>query len=101
MIEIRSLVKNHGSLCVLNGVSLTIRKGEVAVIIGPSGGGKSTLLRCTNGLETFQNGEVRVGELKLSPSLPRAEASITLRTLRRRVGMVFQQFHLFPHLCVL
>jgi ABC-type polar amino acid transport system ATPase subunit len=52
-------------------------------------------------LETFQQGEVQVGELKLSPSLPRAEASTTLRTLRRRVGMVFQQFHLFPHLSVI
>ena len=59
MIEVRDLVKNHGSLRVLDGVSLTIQRGEVAVIIGPSGGGKSTLLRCINGLETFQNGAVR------------------------------------------
>jgi ABC-type polar amino acid transport system ATPase subunit len=101
MIEIRSLVKNHGNLSILKGVSLTVRKGEVAAIIGPSGGGKSTLLRCTNGLEPFEQGEILVGELKLSPSLPRAEAGGTLRALRRRVGMVFQQFHLFPHLSVL
>jgi len=101
VIEVRELVKRHGTLLVLNGVSLTVRKGEVAVVIGPSGGGKSTLLRCINGLDTFQQGEVQVGELKLSPSLPRSETGTTLRAIRRRVGMVFQQFHLFSHMSVL
>jgi polar amino acid transport system ATP-binding protein len=106
MIEVRELVKNHDRLRVLDGVSLTVRRGEVAVIIGPSGGGKSTLLRCINGLETFQQGEVRVDDIVLTPNgsvdgrdedLPKMD----LRRLRRRVGMVFQQFHLFPHLRVL
>ncbi|MFL5245027.1 MAG: amino acid ABC transporter ATP-binding protein [Gemmataceae bacterium] len=101
MIEVRNLVKRHGTLLVLNGVSLTVHKGEVAAVIGPSGGGKSTLLRCINGLDTFQQGEVQVGELRLVPSLPRSESGATLRAIRRRVGMVFQQFHLFPHLSVL
>jgi len=101
MIEVRDLVKDHGPLRVLNGVSLTVKRGEVAAIIGPSGGGKSTLLRCINGLETFQQGEVLVDNLVLSPGIASSSNAVTLRQLRRRVGMVFQQFHLFPHLRVL
>jgi ABC-type polar amino acid transport system ATPase subunit len=101
MIDVRGLVKNHGSLRVLDGVSLAVRRGEVAAVIGPSGGGKSTLLRCINGLETFQEGEVQVDEVRLRPGAARREMSDTLRALRRRVGMVFQQFHLFPHMSVL
>jgi ABC-type polar amino acid transport system ATPase subunit len=99
MIDVRVLVKSHGKLRVLDGVSLSVRAGEVAAVIGPSGGGKSTLLRCLNGLETFEAGEVQVGELVLRPGAARTPA--TLQQLRRRLGMVFQQFHLFPHLSVL
>jgi ABC-type polar amino acid transport system ATPase subunit len=99
MIEVRDLVKNHDRLRVLDGVSLTVRRGEVAVVIGPSGGGKSTLLRCINGLEGFQQGEVRVDDIVLLPGA--AEHNGVLPRLRRCVGMVFQQFHLFPHLRVL
>jgi ABC-type polar amino acid transport system ATPase subunit len=101
MIEVRELVKNHGTLRVLDGISLTVQPGEVAAIIGPSGGGKSTLLRCINGLENFQQGEVRVDEIILRAGESALESSAALRQLRRRVGMVFQQFHLFPHLRVL
>jgi ABC-type polar amino acid transport system ATPase subunit len=101
MIEIRQLVKNHGRLRVLDGVSLSVRRGEVAAVIGPSGGGKSTLLRCINGLESFHDGEIQVDEVRLRPGAARREMGESLRTLRRRVGMVFQQFHLFPHLNVL
>jgi len=101
MIEVRSLVKYHGPLRVLAGVSLSVRRGEVAAVIGPSGGGKSTLLRCINGLDTFQEGEVRVDEVCLRPGAARRDGGQTLRALRRRVGMVFQQFHLFPHMNVL
>src|SRR5882757_4559854 len=101
MIEVRNLVKDHGDLRVLDGVSLTVRRGEVATIIGPSGGGKSTLLRCINGLETFQAGEVQVDDVRLIAGAARRDATETLRALRRRVGMVFQQFHLFPHMSVL
>ncbi|HTU91378.1 MAG TPA: amino acid ABC transporter ATP-binding protein [Gemmataceae bacterium] len=100
MIEVRHLVKYHDSLRVLDGVSLTVRRGEVAVIVGPSGGGKSTLLRCINGLETFEQGEVHVDDIVLRPQSS-AGGDDFLRQLRRRVGMVFQQFHLFPHLRVL
>jgi ABC-type polar amino acid transport system ATPase subunit len=98
MIEVRGLVKRHGELSVLRGVSLAVKPGEVAVVIGPSGGGKSTLLRCINGLETFQGGEVQVDNLSLRPGLVESKV---LRAVRQRVGMVFQQFHLFPHLTVL
>ena len=101
MIEVRGLVKDHGTLRVLDGVSLTVRRGEVAAVIGPSGGGKSTLLRCINGLETFEAGEVQVGELRLGAGPAHNGGEAALRQLRRRVGMVFQQFHLFPHMSVL
>jgi polar amino acid transport system ATP-binding protein len=101
MIEVRELVKYHGTLRVLDGVSLAVRRGEVAAVIGPSGGGKSTLLRCVNGLETFQGGEVQVDDIGLRPGPVRGDGARTLRQLRRRVGMVFQQFNLFPHMNVL
>jgi ABC-type polar amino acid transport system ATPase subunit len=101
MIRVRDLVKRHGSQEVLRGVSLSVGRGEVAAVIGPSGGGKSTLLRCVNGLEPFEAGEIRVDDLRLAPGGPGRPSGATLRQLRRRVGMVFQQFHLFPHLSVL
>src|SRR5262245_53061693 len=98
MIEVRDLVKNHGQLRVLRGVTLSVRPGEVAAVVGPSGGGKSTLLRCINGLEPFQAGGVKVHDLELAPG--KTQPAV-LQRLRARVGMVFQQFHLFPHLSVL
>jgi ABC-type polar amino acid transport system ATPase subunit len=101
MIDVRGLVKRHGALRVLDGISLTVQRGDVAAIIGPSGGGKSTLLRCINALEPFQAGEVEVGGQLLRAGDTAATSSEQLRSLRRRVGMVFQQFHLFPHMNVL
>jgi ABC-type polar amino acid transport system ATPase subunit len=101
MIEIRNLRKSHGPVRVLDGVNLTVKRGEVATIIGPSGGGKSTLLRCVNGLETFDDGEVQVDEIRLQAGAAEAGRGEALLQLRRRVGMVFQQFHLFPHMTVL
>jgi His/Glu/Gln/Arg/opine family amino acid ABC transporter permease subunit len=98
MIAVRELVKRRGSTTILDHVSLTVNRGEVTALVGPSGGGKSTLLRCINGLETFESGSVEAFGNRLSPGVnpPR-----TLQALRRSVGMVFQQFHLFPHLSAL
>lgn len=101
MIHVDSLIKRHGELEILKGISLTVNRGEVAAIIGPSGGGKSTFLRCINGLETFQGGAVRVGPHVLSANLhPRKDAA-QLQQVRKVVGFVFQQFNLFPHLSVI
>jgi ABC-type polar amino acid transport system ATPase subunit len=101
MIEVRDLVKRHGALEVLRGVSLDVARGEVAVIIGPSGGGKSTFLRCLNGLETFQGGTVTIGDVCLDCQTSGSVRGELLRKVRRNVGMVFQSFNLFPHRSVL
>jgi len=101
MITVTNLVKRYGTNEILKGISCEVRKGEVHAIIGPSGGGKSTFLRCINGLEPFQAGEVHVGEHVLTPATnPRSDATL-LKGVRRQVGFVFQQFNLFPHLTVL
>ncbi|MFM7470460.1 MAG: amino acid ABC transporter ATP-binding protein [Nodosilinea sp. LVE1205-7] len=80
---------------VLKGVSLSVNRGEVVVIMGPSGSGKSTFIRTFNALESYQKGTIVVDGIKLSHDLKNIEA------IRREVGMVFQQFNLFPHLTVL
>lgn len=101
MIVVRNLVKRYGSNEILKGISFEVRQGEVHSIVGPSGGGKSTFLRCINGLDPFQAGEVRVGDHVLTPATnPRSDARL-LEAVRRQVGFVFQQFNLFPHLSVL
>jgi ABC-type polar amino acid transport system ATPase subunit len=100
MIRVTNIVKYHGAARILDGLSLEVQKGQVAALVGPSGGGKSTLLRCINGLEPFQEGTIAVGEaLKLAGGETPARA--LLLQLRRMVGMVFQQFNLFPHMTVL
>jgi polar amino acid transport system ATP-binding protein len=101
MIQVTSLTKHYGTTNVLDGVCLTISKGEVAALVGPSGGGKSTLIRCLNGLETFQSGRVDVDGLCLQPDRNGRTPRPTLLALRRKVGMVFQQFNLFPHMTAL
>src|SRR5258708_5423319 len=98
MITVQNLVKRFSSNEVIRGISLDVPRGEVEAIIGPSGGGKSTFLRCINGLESFQGGHVQVGDLLLTPQTsPRRDAQM-LYSVRKQVGMVFQQFNLFPHL---
>ena len=99
MIRVTDLVKSHGSVQVLRAATLSANPGELTCLIGPSGGGKSTLLRCINGLETFDCGSIEVFGHTLMPGKnPDAK---TIRTIRQKVGMVFQQFHLFPHLTAL
>jgi ABC-type polar amino acid transport system ATPase subunit len=81
-----------------------VKKGEVVVLIGPSWSGKSTFLRCINGLETFQSGEIDVEEISLhsiSRPKPSREDLEAIRQVRLKVGMVFQQFNLFPHMTAL
>jgi len=92
LIAIEDVRKRYGDNEVLKGITLRINPGEVVAIIGKSGSGKSTLLRCVNGLETLDSGSIMVADSQLVPD------ELHLRALRRRVGMVFQQFNLFPHL---
>lgn len=91
MIEFRGVNKWFGSLHVLNDISLTVKQGEVVVVCGPSGSGKSTLIRCINKLERIQSGEIVVDGMSLN------NPKIDINKLRAEVGMVFQQFNLYPH----
>jgi ABC-type polar amino acid transport system ATPase subunit len=86
---------------ILRGVDLVVGRGEVLAVVGPSGGGKTTLLRCLNYLTPFHAGEVDVAGLRLRPGLCERRDAAALRAVRLRVGMVFQSFQLFPHLCAL
>ena len=91
MVRIADVHKSFGELEVLKGVSLDIMKGEVICIIGPSGSGKSTLIRCINALVPINSGSILVeGQEVNTPALDKL-------ALRRKVGMVFQQYNLFPH----
>lgn len=87
--------KWYGNFHVLKGVSLTVNLGEVVVIMGPSGSGKSTFIRTFNALEEYQQGRITVDGIELSSDMRHIEA------IQREVGMVFQQFNLFPHLTVM
>ncbi len=95
MIEIKNLTKKFGSLTVLNGISEKIEKGEKIVIIGPSGGGKSTFLRCLNLLETPTSGSI------LFEGTDITDKKTDINKIRRKMSMVFQHFNLFPHKTVL
>jgi len=95
LVEIQGLHKSFGDLEVLKGIDLQVHPGEVVCVIGPSGSGKSTLLRCINLLEQPTAGTVRIGTLEVT------DPDVDIDRVRRHVGMVFQQFNLFPHLSVL
>jgi len=95
MIEIQEVEKSFGSIKVLDGVTLTVKKGEVVSIIGGSGSGKSTMLMCINGLEPIQGGRILVDGTDVHSS------TTNLNKLRQRIGIVFQQWNAFPHLTVL
>ena len=95
MVVIRDLKKHFTGVEALDGVSLTVKKGQVIVIIGPSGSGKSTLLRCVNNLEERSSGEIWVDGEQLSHN------SKQIDRIRSDIGMVFQHFNLYPHLTVL
>ena len=94
-IQLRDVSKYFDKFCALDAVSLDIELGQKLVICGPSGSGKSTLIRCINRLERYEAGELRIDDIVVDDS-PTGRA-----VLRNNVGMVFQQFNLFPHLSVL
>ena len=94
MISVERVTKIFDGRTVLDAVSVEFETGKVSAIVGPSGGGKSTLLRCINGLERFDSGRVKVGSVEV---LPKTRENV-LRDVRRRVGMVFQHYGLFAHM---
>ena len=94
LLELGSVSKQFGPNLVLDRISLSVRAGEVIVILGPSGCGKSTLLRTLNGLEPIQGGEIRFDGVLL-------DGATDWQRVRQRIGMVFQSYHLFPNLTVL
>ena len=92
ILHIKNLSKCYGDTKVLKNINISVKKGEVVVIIGPSGCGKSTLLRCLNGLEEIQEGEVLLDDQVVNPNKK------NLSKNREKIGMVFQSYDLFPHL---
>lgn len=100
VISVRGLVKKYGERTVLKGVSFDIAAGQVVALVGPSGGGKSTALRCMTGLEAFHEGVIQVGRAKLTPG-PLVTHKKELAQLRLESGLVFQSWNLFPHMSAL
>ena len=94
MIELKGVSKWYGEFHVLKDCSTQVAKGEVVVVCGPSGSGKSTLIKCVNGLEPFQEGSITVNGTSVG------DRATNLPKLRSRIGMVFQNFELFPHITV-
>ena len=96
VLSAKNIIKNYGDLEVLKGINLDVHKGEVVVIIGASGCGKSSFLRCMNGLEDIQGGEITLdNEIKFS------ELKEDITKIRQKIGVVFQSYELFPHLTIL
>ncbi|MCI8314461.1 MAG: amino acid ABC transporter ATP-binding protein [Lachnospiraceae bacterium] len=95
MIKVKNLHKKFDDLNVLNGIDEHISPGEVVVVIGPSGSGKSTFLRCLNLLEDVTEGEIYVDDQMINAP------KVNINEVRQKMGMVFQQFNLFPHLTIM
>lgn len=91
-LSLRGVVKRFGAVTVCDGIDLDVGVGEMVCLIGASGGGKSTLLRCINLLEPIEEGEIRLDGVDIS------EPGLDPEPVRRRIGMVFQSFNLFPHM---
>jgi ABC-type polar amino acid transport system ATPase subunit len=101
IIKVRGLHKYFGPLHVIKGVDLDVEPAEVVVIIGPSGGGKSTFLRCLNFLEHPSDGTIEIEGVEIDAKEPGREQRRHIREIRQKAGMVFQQFNLFPHMTAL
>ena len=99
MLRIERLRKSLGQRQILRGIDAHVDEGETIAIVGPSGGGKSTFLRCLNGLTSFDAGSIEIAGFSLAPGTP--PDAPELRALRASVAMVFQSFNLFPHLTAL
>lgn len=97
MIELSHIEKRFGDNLVLRDISLSLAEGTVTALVGPSGGGKSTLLRCINLLETPTSGSIKLGDEKIDFAPGRKVGWDAIQKLRRQTGMVFQNFQLFPH----
>lgn len=95
LLQVKDMYKQYGDRKVLNGIDLSIHKGEVLVILGPSGCGKSTFLRCLNGLEEFQGGDIRFRDKSYK------DKNINWQEIHQKIGMVFQNYELFPHMTVM
>lgn len=95
IIQMKNVCKSYGNTQVLHNIDFSVRQGEVVVIIGPSGSGKSTLIRCINCLEMISSGEMIVDNIRIPAEWKR------VRQIRLEIGMVFQQFNLFPHMSAL
>jgi polar amino acid transport system ATP-binding protein len=95
LLRVEGLHKHYGALHVLRGIDLTVRRGEVVVVIGPSGSGKSSMLRCLNRLEDPSQGHIYIDGVDI------ARPRVNLPMIRRNIGMVFQHFNLFPHMTAL
>ena len=100
MLKVKNLTKRFGKNEVLKGINLEVKNGEIAVIVGPSGGGKTTLLRCINGLELCDNGIVKIDNKYLCED-GKYKNKKEFNEVRRDIGLVFQNFNLFPHMNVL
>ncbi len=101
MIKVRGLQKYFGPLHVIKGVDLDVMPSEVVVIIGPSGGGKSTFLRCLNFLEAPSDGTIEIDGVEIKARESAREHRKHIVEIRKKAGMVFQQFNLFPHMTAL
>lgn len=99
MLKISGLKKSFGKTEVLKGIDLEIKQGEILVVVGPSGGGKTTLLRCVNALEKAEDGTIEINGKKLCNSGKYVDKS-GLKNIRKDIGLVFQNFNLFPHMSV-
>ncbi|RUM09758.1 amino acid ABC transporter ATP-binding protein [Rhizobium chutanense] len=97
MIELSNIEKRFGDAVILKDISIRIPEGSVTALVGPSGGGKSTLLRCINLLEIPTAGSIRLGEERLSFAPGKRTSWQAIQKIRRQTGMVFQNFQLFPH----